>query len=134
MLRAIDIKSGRILKTISTSKTVLSRELTAGLFRYVSFKRLLEAEAGFTTNEPVQLAVQGAIEKAVGALVIEGIIDNLWALKDPKDMKNEVIKDYLDEAEGVSYSEEKVQAAMTLISSFEEAEERKSTSEEAAWQ
>lgn len=99
-LRAIDINNGRILKTVSTTKTVLSRELTAGVFRFVSFKRLLEAEGGITTNEPMLVAVLGAIEKGVASLVIEGIGDKLWALKDPKDMDAPVIREYYDELRG----------------------------------
>jgi curli production assembly/transport component CsgG len=44
---------------------------------YVSFKRLLEVETGYTTNEPVQMAVTEAIEKAVSTLVLEGIKDGI---------------------------------------------------------
>jgi len=94
-LRAIDIKTGQVLKSLSTSKTVLSREMTAGVFRFVEFKRLLEAEAGMTTNEPVLLAVQGAIEKAVFSLVVEGLREGFWVLKNSRDMQNEAILDYL---------------------------------------
>ncbi len=79
-LRAVATKSGKILKTIYTSKTILSQSVDAGLFRYVRFKRLLEAETGFTTNEPGQMAVTEAIEKAVHALVLEGVRDNLWTV------------------------------------------------------
>lgn len=97
-LRAIDINSGRILKTVSTTKTVLSRELTAGVFRFVSFKRLLEAEAGVTTNEPVFMAVTSAIEKGVASLVIEGVLDKLWALQNPADISLPVIREYFNDA------------------------------------
>ncbi len=81
-LRAVSTKSGKILKTIYTSKTILSQTVNASLFRYVSFKRLLEAETGLTTTEPGQLAVTEAIEKAVYGLVIEGARDGLWAAAD----------------------------------------------------
>lgn len=97
-LRAVDTRTGQILKTVSTSKTVLSREVSAGIFRFVSFKRLLEAEMGLTTNEPVQLAVKGAIEKATTNLIIEGIVDRLWELRDPADFIAPVIIDYLKES------------------------------------
>ena len=56
-LRAISTSNGRILKTVHTSKTILSQKLDAGIFRYVSLKRLLEAEVGFTFNEPAGIAV-----------------------------------------------------------------------------
>jgi curli production assembly/transport component CsgG len=79
-LRAVATRSGKILKTIYTSKTILSQTVDAGLFRYVSFKRLLETETGFTTTEPGQMAVTEAIEKAVYALIVEGIQDGLWSV------------------------------------------------------
>lgn len=81
-LRAVATRSGKILKTVYTSKTILSQSVDAGIFRYVTFKKLLEAETGFSTNEPSQMAVTEAIEKAVQALVLEGIQDGLWAVSD----------------------------------------------------
>ncbi len=38
----------------------------------------MEAEVGLTQNEPVQLAVTEAIEKAVKSLIVEGIQDKIW--------------------------------------------------------
>lgn len=96
-LRAVDVKSGRILKTVSTTKTILSRGVDVQLFRFVSLQRLLEVETGLTTNEPAQLCVLEALEKAVTGLIIEGIIDRLWALKNPEDMNSPVIQSYLKE-------------------------------------
>ena len=81
-LRAVSTSSGKILKNIYVSKTILSQAVDANLYRYVNFQRLLEAEVGFTRNEPVQLAVKEAIEKAVENLIIEGIEDDLWKPKD----------------------------------------------------
>ncbi len=81
-LRAVATKSGKILKTIYTSKTILSQTINASLFRYVTFKRLLEAETGLTTTEPGQLAVTEAIEKAVHGLIVEGVRDGLWLAAD----------------------------------------------------
>ena len=81
-LRAVATKSGKILKTVYTSKTILSQAIDAGTFRYVSFKRLLEIETGYATNEPAQMAVTEAIEKAVQSLVLEGIQDSLWTVNE----------------------------------------------------
>lgn len=101
-LRAVDVRTGRILKSVSTSKTVFSYEIDAGLFRFLTYKKLLEIEAGFSHNEPVQMCVAAAIEKAVIALVVEGIQDNLWVLDNPDDMNNRVIKDYQEELQQVN--------------------------------
>jgi curli production assembly/transport component CsgG len=49
----------------------------------MNFKRLLEVETGYTTNEPIQMAVT-AIEKAVASLVMEGIKDGIWESAAPK--------------------------------------------------
>lgn len=97
-LRAISTSSGKILKTVYVSKTILSQAVDASLFRYVNFQRLLEVETGYTKNEPVQLAVKEAIEKAVGSLVIEGLKEGIWTAEN-EDEANEMIKQYTKEKE-----------------------------------
>jgi curli production assembly/transport component CsgG len=97
-LRAISTSNGRILKTVYTSKMVLSQEVDVGIFRFVNFQRLLEAETGFTFNEPSEMAVREAIEKAVVSLVLEGVFDGLWNFKNPEDIDNEVVKAYGEES------------------------------------
>jgi curli production assembly/transport component CsgG len=101
-LRAVSTSSGKILKTVHSSKTLLSQKLDMGVFRYVSLKRLLEAETGYTYNEPSFVAVQAAIDKAVLALIVEGLQDNLWTLNDPEDVDSEVISEYFKEKEQAS--------------------------------
>jgi len=80
-LRAVSTSNGEILKTVYVSKTILSQAIDASFFRFVKFQRLLEAETGFTKNEPVQLAVTEAIEKSVETLILEGVKDGLWQPK-----------------------------------------------------
>lgn len=80
-LRAVSTSTGEVLKTVNVSKTILSQAVDINLFRYVHFQRLLEVETGFTKNEPAQMAVQEAIEKAVKDLIVEGIKDDLWKVK-----------------------------------------------------
>ncbi|MBL4910599.1 MAG: CsgG/HfaB family protein [Alteromonadaceae bacterium] len=77
-LRAIDVRTGQVLVSVSTSKKILSKELRAGFFRYVSFKRLAEAEAGYTTNEPMHICVKQTIEKAITELVQKGRKKGVW--------------------------------------------------------
>jgi len=77
-LRAVSTLNGEILKTVYVSKTILSTSVNGSFFRYVDAERLLEAEVGMTQNEPIQLAVTDAIEKAVKSLIIEGIRDKIW--------------------------------------------------------
>lgn len=96
-LRAISTSNGRVLKTVYTSKTILSQMVEFGLFRFVKFQRLLEAETGFTYNEPSEMAVKEAIEKAVESLVIEGIEDGLWQLQTEEQRLSPVIQRYDNE-------------------------------------
>ena len=83
-LRAVSVRTGEVLTTVTASKTIASKSIGASAFKYVAFKELLEAEAGVTTNEPDQLALQQAIEKAVYGLVMEGVDLKLWSFADEK--------------------------------------------------
>lgn len=98
-LRMISTSNGKILKSVYISKTILSQAIDQSLFRYVNFKRLLEVETGYTTNEPVHMAVTEAIEKAVASLVLEGIKDNIWQADAPKEQINTLLKSYNGETE-----------------------------------
>lgn len=93
-LRAVDIASGEVLGNVTTSKTIYSHEIRAGVYRFVSFRRLLEAEAGYTHNEPVQMAVMSAVESAVIHMITQGIDKGLWNLQNPEDIDNEVFVSY----------------------------------------
>lgn len=104
-LRAISTSTGEILKTVYTSKTILSQSVDFGVFRYVHFKRLLEAETGFTYNEPSEIAVKEAIDKAVQSMVIEGMLAGYWRPKNKADLESQVVKDYLQEKEDVLNSD-----------------------------
>ncbi|MBZ0327229.1 MAG: outer membrane beta-barrel protein [Altibacter sp.] len=98
-LRAVSTSTGQVLKTVNVSKTILSQAVDVGIFRYVNFKRLLEVETGFTKNEPTQMAVQEAIEKAVEVLIYEGIKDNLWSSAEGEVKDKEIVEEYLLEKE-----------------------------------
>jgi len=98
-LRATSTSNGRILKTVYTSRTILSQQMEGGMFRFVSFQRLLEAETGFTYNEPAEIAVREAIEKAVYSLTVEGILEGLWNLENPEEVNAPPIANYEQEAE-----------------------------------
>lgn len=77
-LRAVSTQTGRILKTVRTTKSILSQKISAGVFRYVDANKLLEAEAGITFNEPSIMAVTDAINAAVKKLIITGVKEGLW--------------------------------------------------------
>ncbi|MCW8995385.1 MAG: curli production assembly/transport protein CsgG [Psychromonas sp.] len=93
-IRAVDIRSGKILSSITTSKTILSYELSAGAFRFIDYKDLLEVEMGYTNNEPVNIALMSAIDAAVIHLIVDGIKKGLWSPNSLADLNSPVFKKY----------------------------------------
>lgn len=77
-LRVVDVFTGQVLLSVSANKKVFSQEMRAGLFRYVSLNRLAEFEGGFSTNEPVQISVQQAMETALVELIEQGQERGFW--------------------------------------------------------
>jgi curli production assembly/transport component CsgG len=112
-IRAVSTSNGKVLKTVYTTKSILSQEVSLGLFRYVKSKRLLEAETGFTYNEPIEICVTEAIEKAVESLIIEGVQDKLWGLKNPKDSASVSFTNYIDEKR-INYSSDPLGRKMEM--------------------
>ncbi|WP_084386698.1 CsgG/HfaB family protein [Castellaniella caeni] len=95
-LRAVDVNTGAILNSVSTTKTIFSHEIHPSYFRFVNYYDLLEIEGGYTHNEPAQLAVKEAIDAAVMHLTVQGIKDNQWRLRNPSDWNSPLIQRYLD--------------------------------------
>jgi curli production assembly/transport component CsgG len=93
-LRSVDIRTGRILTTVSTTKSIYSYEIRPSVFKFVNVKDLAQFEAGITRNEPAQLCVREAIESAVVFLVVQGVRDHHWELRDAKDAGNPLIEAY----------------------------------------
>ena len=113
-LRSVDIRGGQVLNSVTTTKTIYSFQLDTGVYRFVNFKQLLELEAGYTRNEPVQLCVREAIEAAVVHLTVQGLKDHVWALKNEKDWESPVIQAYLKES-GDYGNEPPVQQPMKAV-------------------
>jgi curli production assembly/transport component CsgG len=100
-LRAVSTQTGEVLKTVHTTKTILSQELDGGAFRYVDADLLLETEAGISYNEPTTMAVTEAIETSVRDLVVEGIRDGLFSPRDSSAART-AIADYEERKEQAS--------------------------------
>lgn len=108
-LRLVSTSTGKILNTVYVSKTILSQSVDANLFKYVNIKRLLEVETGYTRNEPVQLAVTEAIEKAVEGMIVEGIKQKTWEV----DASENEINDFLNK-----YDKERIETSEDYIKSI----------------
>lgn len=81
-LQAVATSTGEVLASVMVQKPIASSSLQGGIFRYVELDKLLEVEAGVAANEPKQLALQMAVEKAVFSLVLEGAEVGLWEFGD----------------------------------------------------
>lgn len=81
-LRAVSTETGEVLASVLVEKPLASASLRGSVFRYVALDELLEVEAGVAANEPRQVAVQQAIEKAVTALIVEGAELGIWHFAD----------------------------------------------------
>lgn len=94
-LRAVDVMTGAVLDSVSTTKTIYSYEIHPSYFRFVNYYDLLEIEGGYTNNEPAQIAVKEAIDAAVMHLTVQGIKNNLWQLRNSADWNSPVLQRYL---------------------------------------
>ncbi|HGG5800823.1 TPA: curli production assembly/transport protein CsgG [Salmonella enterica subsp. enterica serovar Orientalis] len=93
-LRVVNVSTGEILSSVNTSKTILSYEVQAGVFRFIDYQRLLEGEIGYTSNEPVMLCLMSAIETGVIFLINDGIDRGLWDLQNKADRQNDILVKY----------------------------------------
>ncbi|NHZ97034.1 curli production assembly/transport protein CsgG [Massilia sp. CCM 8734] len=93
-LRSIDIRSGKVLNSVSTTKSIYSFEVRPSVFKFVNFKDLVQFEAGITRNEPAQLCVREALEAAVIHLIVRGIEDGNWELQHPQERAHPLIRSY----------------------------------------
>lgn len=94
-LRAVDIRTGQVVESVITTKTIFSIQMDFGLFRFVSPKSLLEVEMGYARNEPVQQCVREAIETALVHLIVQGARERNWEFANPDDINSSVVQNYL---------------------------------------
>lgn len=78
-LRAVSIQTGRVIASVTTTKTLYSVAVKGGAYHYVAIDKLLEIETGFTRNNPPTLAVREAVQLAVHALILEGVKNGSWS-------------------------------------------------------
>jgi len=130
-LRAVSVRTGEVLANVTASKTIASQSLGASAFKFVAFRELLEAEVGITSNEPDQIALQQAIEKAVYGIVLEGVELDLWRFNDMA-AAQPLLTAYRAERDGLYEASEIQKAvkragsltALTVVDDDEEDEKR----------
>jgi curli production assembly/transport component CsgG len=104
-LRSVDIRNGTVLNSVSVTKTIFSYALGTNHYAFVDYKKLLQMEIGYTTNEPAQMALRQAVEAAVIHLTVQGIRDRIFQLQDERQWNNPIIQAYLRE-EADTYAED----------------------------
>jgi curli production assembly/transport component CsgG len=109
-LRAVSVASGEVLVSVTTNKTIYSVGVQGSFNRYVGWNRLLQIEGGVTTNEPRELAVRQAIEKAVHAMVLDGADRGYWSFADEAQGRN-LIRDFRASRDGEIPAEATVQGS-----------------------
>jgi curli production assembly/transport component CsgG len=82
-LRAVSVSTGRVVASVTTTKTIYSVLLDGSIFKFVAVDKLLQVEGGFSRNSPVTLGVREAVQLAVYSLIFEGVKSHLWHFQDP---------------------------------------------------
>lgn len=82
-LRAVSVQTGRVIASVTTTKTIYSVLVQGSAFKFAKVDHILQAEVGFTKNSPATLAVREGIQLAVYALIFEGIKAKLWDFANP---------------------------------------------------
>jgi len=95
-LRVVNVENGLVLHSVTSTKRLLSREITAGVFSYVDDDAILEGEAGFTTNEPSHVAITEAIESALIHIIAEGLTRNSWQLANDEEIAHPAFSHFVD--------------------------------------
>jgi len=115
-LRVIDSDDGLVLHSITSSKRIFSREISANLFSYVDEDKILELEAGTTYNEPSHVAITEAIESALIHVIGEGVLKASWSLQDNTELKDPVFDRFMPVADRNAF----VETHLARIEKYEE--------------
>ena len=114
-MRLVSVSTGKVLMSIATEKTIASYRSGADIFKFFDLgTRLVETEAGFSVNEPVNYAVRAAVEQGVIELIYEGERKILWRFKDESSVP---IKETNKQSEAsASIASDGTSVALTLVS------------------
>jgi curli production assembly/transport component CsgG len=85
-LRIADIETGVVVDAISVYKRIISEEVDLNVFKFLTFNQLLEAEVGYTANEPTQVCVREALEKSIIHMIVRGVRAGYWKPERNEDM------------------------------------------------
>jgi curli production assembly/transport component CsgG len=81
-LRAVSVSTGKVLTSVTTTKTIYSVVGRGGVFMFAAADKILELEAGYSRNEPREIAVREAMELAVMSMIIQGVETGQFSFAD----------------------------------------------------
>ena len=85
VMRIVSVSTGKVMLSVATEKTIASSRSGIDVFKFFDLgTKLVEAENGYSVNEPVNYAVRSAIEAGVVELINEGERKGLWKFKKSK--------------------------------------------------
>ena len=92
-LRLTSVRTGRVIISLTTSKTIYSLSVSGGLSKFVAVDDLLQISAGVSKFEATQIAVREGIEMAVYDFIQKGLNKGLWSdYNQPKPVYTSSIK------------------------------------------
>ena len=98
-LRVVNAQDGGILYSVNSSKRIYSTSVNYGFFGYTGFDKIAELESGFAFNEPAQQGVEEAIQSALVDIIVKGILNSSWGLKDERQISDPAFTRFLSEDE-----------------------------------
>ena len=94
-MRIVSVSTGEVLLSVATEKSIASYRSGADVFKFLDLgTKAIEAETGFSANEPVNYAVRAAIEEGVIEIVKQGQAKGLWKFKKDNKVKKTSFLDY----------------------------------------
>mgnify|MGYP001571199471 FL=1 len=83
VMRIVSVSTGKVLLSVATEKVIASSRSGADVFKFLDMgTKAVEAESGYSVNEPVNYAVRAAIEAGIIEIINQGQKEGLWKFKD----------------------------------------------------
>ncbi|MGY8865057.1 MAG: CsgG/HfaB family protein [Methylophagaceae bacterium] len=82
VMRIVSVSTGKVLLSVATEKVIASSRSGADVFKFLDMgTKAVEAETGYSVNEPVNYAVRAAIEAGIIEIINQGERDKIWSFK-----------------------------------------------------
>ena len=93
-LRAIDVRSGRVLSNVMTTKTIFSIGRSANVYKFIEFRNCWKPRQATPPTSP-RSCVLSAIEAAVAHLIAQGVERRLWQTAEGNGSEHPALSKYL---------------------------------------